>query len=367
VPARSLDPRLLALYLIAVAVGVFFLPAWWMVAIAAGTQAALWLAVGLGIGPLLRQLRKLAFFCAFLLICYALFSEDPATDRWRTVSVFGWFDLDLNLSGIETGGAMVLRVITVVLASQVIRAGDPKAFAAGLGKLGMPRKVSEALDAVLELMGERGRGGGGGGGGGGGRGGGMRRLVKGDISVVAEKLQGQIARAKERVTDPDVAIIAGIALTMLGVKALKFFPGLPFAPGHKGVVLIPLYIVAGALTRSRFGSTLTGLVMGTVAFLMGDGRYGIFEIAKHVAPGLLVDLLLPLMGDLRKRGVVAWSLFGLVVALGRFATVTVIALAVQPPAIVFAFLLPGLAIHATFGVLSGILTVPLLRALNKDP
>jgi hypothetical protein len=195
----------------------------------------------------------------------------------------------------------------------------------------------------------------------------MRRLVKGDISVVAEKLQRQIARARERVTDPDVAIIAGIALTMLGVKALKFFPGLPFAPGHKGVVLIPLYIVAGALTKSRFGSTLTGLVMGTVAFLMGDGRYGIFEIAKHVAPGLLVDLLLPLMGDLRQRGVVAWSVFGLVVALGRFATVTVIALAVQPPAIVFAFLLPGLALHATFGVLSGILTVPLLRALHKDP
>jgi hypothetical protein len=132
----------------------------------------------------------------------------------------------------------------------------------------------------------------------------------------------------------DVAVVAGIALTMLGIKALKILPGLPFAPGHKGVILIPLYIAAGALTRSRLGATLTGLTMGTVAFLMGDGRYGVFEIAKHVAPGVLVDLLLPLMGRRPQlRGVVAWSLFGLIVALGRFATVTAHRAGVQAPAL----------------------------------
>jgi hypothetical protein len=161
-----------------------------------------------------------------------------------------------------------------------------------------------------------------------------------------------------------VAVIAGIALTMLGIKALKLLPGIPFAPGHKGVLLIPLYIAAGFLTRSRAGATLTGLTMGTVAFLLGDGRYGVFEICKHVAPGVLVDLGVPLLRG-RAHRVWAWSLFGLMVALGRFATVTAIALAVQAPAVVYAVLVPGLVVHAVFGVLSGIVTAPLVRALAQ--
>lgn len=207
---------------------------------------------------------------------------------------------------------------------------------------------------------------------------GLKRLARGDVSIIVDKLFNHVARVEDHIaasspdTDRkmarDVAVIAGIALTMLGIKALKLLPGLPFAPGHKGVILIPLYIVAGFMTRSRSGSTLTGLTMGTVAFLLGDGRYGIFEIVKHVAPGVLVDLLMPLMrrgGDQAKRGVVAWSLFGLVIALGRFATITAIAFSVQAPALVYALLIPGLTIHAIFGILSGIVTAPLVRALAR--
>lgn len=190
--------------------------------------------------------------------------------------------------------------------------------------------------------------------------------------MIVERIDRQVERAERYVEEVggskvmarDIAVVAGIALTMLGIKALKLLPGLPFAPGHKGVLLIPLYIAAGMMTRSRAGSTLTGLTMGTVAFLLGDGRYGIFEIAKHVAPGVLVDLMLPIMGGRdARRGVVAWAIFGFVVAIGRFATVTVIALAVQPPALVYALLVPGLIVHTIFGVLSGMVTAPLVRAL----
>ena len=62
----------------------------------------------------------------------------------------------------------------------------------------------------------------------------------------------------------------------------------------------------------------------------------------------------------------AWCLLGLVAALGRYATITLIAFAVQPPAIVYAVLLPGLIVHAIFGVLSGLVTAPLLAALEKE-
>ena len=67
----------------------------------------------------------------------------------------------------------------------------------------------------------------------------------------------------------------------------------------------------------------------------------------------------------RDHGVIAWSVVGLVTALGRFATITAIALAVQPPALVYALLLPGLGAHATFGVLSGLVAGPLVRASDR--
>ena len=62
--------------------------------------------------------------------------------------------------------------------------------------------------------------------------------------------------------------------------------------------------------------------MGTVAFLLGDGRYGIFEIVKHVAPGLICDLTVPLLtrGG-REPGRIAWTLEGALIGAGRFATI----------------------------------------------
>ena len=375
----------------AAAVGVFLLPAWWMVAIAAGAMAIAWLGLGLGAAALARQVRKLLAISALIIAGYALFAIEPGRDRWVTLDL-RWFELELNTHGALEGVAMALRILAVVLASHVARAGDPRSLAAGMRKLGMPRLVAAAIDATLELLGGGGGGGGGaaaagGGGGGGGRGTGggrgggvdgegfwtsLKRLARGDVTPLTKALNRHLARVEQHLAerDPDLpphaardaAVIAGVALTMLGIKVLKLLPGLPFAPGHKGVLLIPLYFVAASMTRSRLGATWTGLTMGTVAFLLGDGRYGVFEIVKHVTPGLLVDLLFPLIR--RYRGALAWSVVGLIAALGRFATITVIALAVQPPAIVYAVLIPGLVVHAIFGALSGLVTAPLLRALD---
>src|SRR5262249_39565372 len=161
--------------------------------------------------------------------------------------------------------------------------------------------------------------------------------------------------------------------TMLGIKALKLLPNIPFAPGHKLVLLTPLYVVASLKTRTRFGATLTGLVMGTVAFLLGDGRYGIFEILKHVAPGILCDLFVPLLARRRPKtrggSALVWSIAGGIMGVGRFATIFTVTLTVQAPAVAWAFLVPGLIIHTTFGVLSGLVSAPLIRAFidRGDP
>ncbi len=164
----------------------------------------------------------------------------------------------------------------------------------------------------------------------------------------------------------DVGIIAGVSLTMLGIKALKILPGIPFAPGYKIVVLTPLYIVASLLTRSRVGGTITGLVMGSVAFLMGDGKYGVFEIAKHVTPGIVCDLMVPLLvRDGRMPGGIGWSLFGGFIGAARFATIFLIVLLVQAPKVAWALLLPGLTVHVIFGVASGWVSYHVVRAVAR--
>ena len=96
--------------------------------------------------------------------------------------------------------------------------------------------------------------------------------------------------------------------------------------------------------------------MGTVAFLLGDGRYGVFEIAKHVAPGILVRPVRAADASARGAAGPARRLVGRSAGssrLGRFATIFAVTLAVQAPAVAWAFLVPGLTIHTTFGVLSG--------------
>jgi hypothetical protein len=370
------DPRLRVLYLAAVAIGVFFVKDARIAAGIGAAHALAWLALGLGARALARQILKLWGFTAFICISYAITTEDPDVDRWIHV-----WKVPINLGGLAIGGLMIVRVVTVILASRISRAGDERSIALGLRKLWVPDIIAHSIDAVLALLGGGGGGGGRGTGGGRNRGaqpeGGfianLKKIAKGDVGPIVDRMERQIERADGFLYEEhgegvsrDATIIVGLSLTMLGIKALKVLPSIPFAPGHKLVLLTPLYVVASLKTKTRFGATLTGLVMGSVAFLLGDGRYGIFEILKHVAPGILCDLFVPLVTARKhKAGAVAWSLLGGIMGVGRFATIFVVTLTVQPPKVAFAFLIPGLVVHTTFGVLSGLVSAPLIGAVMK--
>jgi hypothetical protein len=51
--------------------------------------------------------------------------------------------------------------------------------------------------------------------------------------------------------------------------------------------------------------------------------------------------------------------------MGRFATIFTVMLTVGAPALAWAFLVPGLIVHTTFGVLSGLVSSPLIRAVMR--
>ena len=87
-------------------------------------------------------------FALFIVASYALTRQDATVDRW-----IHFHGVKINLGGATVGLLMVVRVLAVVMASQVARAGDPRAVAHGLGKLGMPRIAAVSIDAVLALLG----------------------------------------------------------------------------------------------------------------------------------------------------------------------------------------------------------------------
>jgi len=387
-----IDPRLRVLYLFGLAIALFLVKAPSVVAAVVAAQVALALGAGIPLERVVRNARKLVPFGLALALTFAFFPEE-GNPRWVTIPP----GLTVSFGGLALAALMLARIFAIVLASDVARLGDPRAFAGGLRGLGAPRALATAIDVTLQLLGASGRGSGGGGGR--GRGGGQGRhrepgevpaapggvgrwrafvgaLARGDVRPLVTELNESLQRASAQVahrSEPgtglsahDLGVVAGIATAMLALKILKILPGIPFAPGHKGVFLIPLYILAGALTRMRWGATLTGATMGTIAFLMGDGKYGVFEILKHVAPGVVVDLLLPVFrrGG-REPGVVAWCVFGFLVALGRFATVVVITLLVAAPEQIWVLLAVPAVVHLVFGTLSGFVSYHLMRMLDE--
>jgi hypothetical protein len=155
-------------------------------------------------------------------------------------------------------------------------------------------------------------------------------------------------------------VIAGLTGGMLAIKMVKTLPGLPFAPGHKNVIMLPMYVLAREASGARFGATSCGACMGLLSFLMGDGRYGIFEVAKHIVPGLLVDLLYPPIQ--RIFGVRVWSMtaLGVVLATGRLATEVGIAFMLGAPAAFFAYIGIAGVTHLGAGALSGPISAALV-------
>lgn len=379
----SVDPRLRVLFLLIVAVGVFVLASPVTVGCTCLALAAMWILVKLPARRLVSQIRKLWLFAVLMLFAYSIFPSPTGADRWVRVTVL-WTTIRINEGGLWVGVLMLLRVLAMILASQIARAGDIRAISAGLKRFRVPDTLSIAIDTVMALFSEleprRGRD----------RAASseprpdrprpglfaiLRRMAKGDIAPIMERLERHIDRAERHIeaSTPhrgaharDMAVIAGVALTILGIDLIKLLPNIPVAPGHKLLLTTPLYVVAAMLTRTRFGATLTGATLGIVAFLVGEGhRFGIFEILNHIAPGIITDLTLPLLvGATRIAHPFAWSLFGGAIAAGRLATTLIIMLILRAPAAAYAMLIPGLSTRIVFGIASGYVTYRVARAVK---
>ncbi len=380
------DPRLQILYLLAVGVAAFASSDLWWLCGLLGIQLALWFWRRLPVAGLLAIVRRLQWFVVIVVLSFALFDFEPG-DRLLSLPLWRWA-LDLNLSGIVRGLLLSSRIVTVICAAQLIqRAADRETIVKGLRGLFVPASVAYSLDLVLSLLGADGprrerrrraetgaktgapsdpegastfRM--------------IRQLLKGDVGFLVELMRRSIATARERAEGyglkpeavSDLAVITGLGVLTMTVRFLKVLPGVPFAPGHKGIILLPFYIIAYDLTASRWGATQLGVVIGVTSFLMGEGKFGPFEIIRHIAPGVFVDLVMPAVrGLVREPGAFLYGLVGTGAAIMRVTTVLAVAYFVEAPKAFYALLVPMMVTNTVFGFLSGFVTFHLMKSLQK--
>jgi len=380
------------LYLLAVTAVAFMVPAfattqparWSVIPALFALQVIILRACRFPSSEIARLIWRLKWFFLFLIGCYVLLPpESPdAGDlvlHWH-LPLVAW-QIRFNLAGLDRAGLMCLQILTLLLASTVVRAtGSGSDLVDGLRTLRLPDLFVYSLDHTLELLGAakkpgRGRGERA------GRGDALstlKRLLRGDIGGLVETVRTNIQRGGEplghgsdRRLSPrlihDIGIVTGIALCMASIKVLRLLPGLPFAPGHKALLLFPLYVLASRLTHSRWGGTAAGSIMGIIAFLQGDGRFGVLDILRHVAPGLVIDLAGPLVSRLPSWAL-GYCFLGLAAAAGRVATELVLVLLLGARAEVYLFPAAVLVPNLLAGFLSGFVTIFVLRAfLPLDP
>lgn len=110
---------------------------------------------------------------------------------------------------------------------------------------------------------------------------------------------------------------------------------------------------------------MAGGIMGFIAFLNGDSRYGIFEVLKHVVPGLVVDLAWPLVRMFRLRFSILLAV-GLLAAVARTATQFAMVFCLGADNVTL-FLLPAerLIPNLIAGFLSAFVSYPILKNMGS--
>ncbi len=348
-----ISPRLKIVYLLAVSTAVFVLGQRGVLALLA-LQVVLWLAAGVPAAQL-RVLRKSAVFMAMILVFYSLFTAD----RDFTLLRLGGWDLNVSTAGAIEGAAMCVRLLTILAAGVLIRHGlSRQQYVSGLTGLGMSRELAQLFESTLGYFEGRGGLGGGGkakGGKDGAQSGGgkrifLKRLFKGDFTVVDELVNSRLATARQTFADSDRALVFALTIVVVGVRFIKIAPGFPLAPGIKNLVIVPAYIAAATLTRTRLAATNIGVVSGAINFLAGFGRFGVFDIFQHFLPALTVDLLVRASGG--SRSLILYAFIGLVAGVARASAVLILSLLFRMPAEFYLLLVLPVVSQCLFGVLS---------------
>ncbi len=335
--------------------------------------------------------RRIGLFLLLAVAAYAFAPTGGEQDIWYSLSL-ATRTLPVNLSGLWLALLMCGRIVCLVLASTWVQhCAAPETFLAGLQRFGVPRHVAITIRHAMAMLGgatprlaghgrqsKQDRYWQGSGQQDSGRRPQLRRILKGDLRVVRKLMDWAFEQAERRLgeyepgLDPcmrsEIAVMLSMTLAMMSFKMIVLMPGLLVAPGHKNVILLPLFLIAAQRSRARLGGMWTGLCMGVINVMLGFGKLGILELVQFMLTGLLADMLLPFYCHAgRIAGTAQLAVIGAFMGLARFSTNLLLLLLAGAPLLGFAILAPVIGAQVLFGALSAAPARLLLKPPVNSP
>ncbi len=357
----KLHPSIRIIYILVVSVAIFVFNNLWVTLGLLGLQLLLWLILQIPLKKF-KPLKKIWGFALALVFFYAFFS---GTSDFVLFSIKKWnVEVALSSVGVYTGLFMVAKLVTMLLATFVVRFSTaPQQFMLGLQGLGLSKDFAAILDNILESVekdgskkkgkkkGKEGK-----------DSINIKSVIKGNFSGIPELINQRLATAREKFTNSDVAIIAAFSMVVTFIRFMKIAPGFPIAPGHKNVLLIPFFILGARLTKRRFTGTAIGFLSGIIHFAAGFGKYGPLGILQFMLMGLVIDLLMLLFK--RSNSVFIFGLIGGVAGLTRVSAEISLAVLLGMPVEYYLVYSPYILSQCIFGVLSAIVTKYLIHKIR---
>lgn len=160
-------------------------------------------------------------------------------------------------------------------------------------------------------------------------------------------------------------------ITVMGLVSVLIVVGKSFlrmpisVSGHAGVLWIAALVVGRMVVRKPGAATMMGFVGGLLVAIVQPSPSGfVFGIAKYVLPGLVLDLLVPMLGRLDR--IIPAIVVGATAHAAKVAVDVVQGVvAGLPTNVLVAGLTFDLITHIAFGALGGLLAALVLRALMK--
>ena len=351
---NKIDSRIKIAYLIFVSITVLLYDNLYVTFTLITLQIIFWILSGSKVKDL-KILRKLFPWILAIIFFYSVFVPE------RDFVLFTLFDYHfrVNSNGFIESLRIVARFLTMIFASIVIRSNTTSEdFLKGLVSLKMPEKFALILDSVLSSIEEKlknknknkGED---------GKRIVLKRIIKGDFYVLIDMINQRLAEAKTRFSDSDLAIISAFTLIITGIRFIQIVPGFPIAPGYKNVVIIPLFIVAASLTKSRYTATYIGFLSGVIHFMIGMGRFGVLGILQFMAPGIVVDMLIRFTK--LSNSIIIYALIGISAGLARVSALILLSIVFRVPSEFYFLLIPFLISQCIFGALSAPVTKYMLK------
>lgn len=314
------------------------------------------------------NLKFLAKVKWFILIIFVFHAFSGANDI-ELIQLKKWV-LAISYDGLMQGAIMVSKLVAMLMITQSVRLSMKKdEFVQGMTSLGLSKSSAEIIDEIFRIVSEtkgknkeKGKGKGQGAGQGKSDKGEVKSrdvLFRGRVGKIPQKLMERINFAKDKFANNPNAVVASSALSVTLIRMVKIAPGLPLAPGHKNILMFPVFIYGITKSGKRFSGSQIGFISGILHFSMGFGKYGPLGILQFAVLGFVLDLLLML--PIKKTNLIYLMFIGGMGGFVRISTELILAYILGMPNTFYLIYLPYIISQVAFGAASGFITRSILK------